>query len=276
MATRWIAGRVRAMGLTGPAYRAFELSRLLDPRLARRNLRYRGRLAPDGLPVPPPRLIVLVAGSPDIAWFLDYGRRTTDAVRQILARNGVAIERFRAILDFGCGCGRMVRHWKDLAAGGVAIAGTDYNPRLVGWCRQNLPFARFSTNDLAPPLDAVDAAFDFIYAFSVFTHLTEPLQRAWIDELARVLEPGGYLLLTTHGESYLEQLSDEEQAAFRAGRLVVRHAEVAGANLCAAFHPRVYIASELARGFDLIDFAPVGAIPGLLQDVTLLRKPPRS
>jgi ubiquinone/menaquinone biosynthesis C-methylase UbiE len=64
-------------------------------------------------------------------------------------------------------------------------------------------FAQFEVNGLAPPLAYEANHFDFIYALSVFTHLPESLQTAWMSELARVLKPGGYLLMTTHRECYL-------------------------------------------------------------------------
>src|SRR5581483_8009602 len=89
--------------------------------------------------------------------------------------------------------------------------------KAVDWCRENLSFASFMRNGLAPPLDLDDETFDLAYALSVFTHLTEDLQRAWRDELHRVLRPGGLLLLSTHGRSYLPRLDPGERERFGAG-----------------------------------------------------------
>jgi len=71
------------------------------------------------------------------------------------------------------------------------VHGSDYNPRLVRWCRESLPFADFRVNGLQPPLPYADGELEFVYAISIFTHLTEALQDAWLQELARVLAPGG-------------------------------------------------------------------------------------
>jgi SAM-dependent methyltransferase len=270
-----IVGSIRWLGLTRTAYRLYEATRYLDPRAARRNRRLATRPSPDGLPIPPAHLITLVAGTPDVDWFLEYGRATDRATRAFLRRNGLEIERFPTMLDFGCGCGRIVRHWRDLSS--TRIAGTDYNPQLIAWCRENLPFARLDTNGLEPPLRYPDASFDFVSAYSVFTHLTRDLQRRWIDELTRVLAPGGHLLVTTQGPSYAHLLSLAERARFQGGDLVVRYEEVAGTNLCAAFHPRPYLERAFGRGLAVIDHIPAGeeVASEMLQDMTLLRKPAR-
>ncbi len=224
-----------------------------------------------GRPVPPGRLIHLVANTEDVAWFLGTGELAARSIRDVLNRNGLAIEDFGAILDFGCGVGRVIRQWADL--NGPELHGTDYNPVLIDWCRTQLPFARFHANRLDRPLDLESGRFDFIYCLSVFTHLSEHLQQFWMGELARVLAPGGYLLITTHGDHYLPMLSPEEQSCYRAGEPVVRKAGRQGSNDCAAFHPETYVRQTLARDFEVAEMVPEGALGNPSQDVYLLRKP---
>jgi SAM-dependent methyltransferase len=239
-----------------------------------RGLPIRAACRGTGLPIPPGRLIHLVAGTTDAHWFLASGAMAAESIRRTLERNGRDIESFRSVLDFGCGVGRVIRHWHHLTA--TRLHGTDYNPRLVSWCRKALTFAQFEVNALDRPLPYADASFDLVYALSVFTHLSEPLQHRWIAELARVLAPGGYLLITTHGEHYLDQLSPHHQADFRAGRLVVLQSDREGTNDCAAFHPESYIRATLAPPFEVLDFAPEAAWGNPRQDVTLMRKPESS
>jgi len=226
---------------------------------------------PDGLPLPPGRLIRLVAGTDDTDWFLEGGKQAVLSMCEMLACQGVTLERLESILDFGCGSGRVLRHWKSLK--GPAIHGTDYNPELVSWCTTNLPFARCRVNRLGGPVDYPAASFGLVYAFSVFTHLTEEGQTFWINELSRVLAPGGFLLLTTHGEHYLPELSSSEQALFRNGQLVVHDSKRAGSNRCAAFHPEAYVRQSLAQGLEVVVFVPKGARGNPWQDAYLLRKP---
>ena len=178
------------------------------------------------------------------------------------------LETLGSLLDFGCGCGRVTRWWHDLDA---EVYGSDADARAVDWCRANLRFGHFAANGLAPPLRYDDASFDLVYAFSVLTHLTEDLQRPWLEELDRVLLPGGLLVLSTHGERYLERLSPGERARFEAGELVVRWGGVAGTNLCTTFHPRAYL-ERLADGFELLEHVPEGATGNPHQDLSVLRK----
>src|SRR5688572_4120271 len=227
----------------------------------------------DGIPVPPGDFIHLVSGHRSASRFLRRGRVVSKTIRETLEKNGLEIERFHAILDFGCGVGRIMRHWHLLRR--PALHGTDYNPRLVGWCKENLKFAEFRVNTLSDKLFYEPESFDFIYAFSVFTHLSEPLQFFWINELSRVLKPGGYIYLTTHGDYFFPQLSVEEKEKFLNGQLVVRGAEQSGSNICAAYHPAAYVRGKMGREFSVVDFIP-GRVEGdLLHDIYLFKKPAR-
>ncbi len=213
----------------------------------------------------------LVAGNTDPDWFLKSGRMGADSITAILEKNGLAFQDMKAVLDFGCGVARVLRHWNDVK--GPKIHGTDYNPELIQWCRENLRFARFEVNSLHGALPYPSGSFDFIYSLSVFTHLTTEQQDFWMAELRRILRPKGHLLISTHGEHYLKHLSPENQALFRSGGRVVVAGEHAGTNVCATYHPPSYVREHLASGYELVDFIAEGAKGNPWQDYWLLRKP---
>ena len=223
----------------------------------------------NGLPLPPPELVYAVAGHFDLSSYLQSGADHARFIRERLSASGVEIERAAALLDFGCGCGRILRHWHQLES--TRVYGSDLNPKLVKWCSEALPFADVAANGLEPPLRYDTDTFDVVYAISVFTHLPEPLQLPWMRELERVLAPGGRMLVTTKGLSRADAMSDAERKRFDAGEVVVQNDRYAGRNLCAAFHPERYVRERLAGNLEVVEFVPAdGAV--LTQDATILRK----
>ncbi len=272
-------GRFDSTGAKMPARDASLVTRALG-RIGRLSTRARDRVGGlrvraserrRGVPVPPGNLIFTVANTENLEWFLSAGKAAAGCVESILAANGVEFSTLGSVLDFGCGIGRVIRHWADV--NGPEFHGTDYNPSLVAWCRDHLPFATFGINALDARLDYAAAKFDLAYAFSVFTHLNGRLQTFWMDELFRVLKPGGYAIITTHGQHYVDQLDDHERAEFLAGNGVVRVPRREGSNHCASFHPEQAVRDTLAARFQVVDFVSEGALGNPRQDLYLLRKP---
>lgn len=225
--------------------------------------------SPDGRPLPPPHLVNYVTGKYDLRSFYNSGAQGSECINQILKKNGINLSQFKHVLDFGCGCGRVIRHWHSLQ--GPQFFGTDYNADLIKWCKDHLTFAKFKLNDSSQNLTFDRDQFDFIYAISVFTHLAENLQQPWMRELHRILRPGGYLFFTVHGKSRLNQLSESEHQDFLSGKLVVIRANSSGTNYCGVFHPEQYIREKLAKEFSIVDFISDGA-KDAKQDVYLFRK----
>jgi SAM-dependent methyltransferase len=231
--------------------------------------------AKDGLPYPPPEMIRLVAGitSPHRYYqrFIGGGARVAERIGAMVAEAGAPLESLDSVLDFGCGCGRVMRHWRDLH--GPAMVGTDYNPYLIEWCRANLPFASFEVNGPEPRLPHPDGTFDLVYSYSVFTHLPEAMQRRWIEELFRVTRPAGHVFVTLHGESRVGALAEEEQRRFAAGELVVvtRDDRDWGTNNCNAYHPDAWVRDTLAAGLEVVAHVP--ADDRVPQDSYLLQRP---
>jgi SAM-dependent methyltransferase len=205
-----------------------------------------------GLPVPPGRLLRLVSGHDDVQTWLDTGEVDALLIRRLLEENGRAIAEQEAILDFGCGCGRVARWWSDLA--GPRVFGCDYDGMLTEWCKANLPFMTVKTNPSSPPLPFRRESFDFVYAISLFTHLTAAAQDRWMADVRRVLKPGGMFLFTVHGERFLGYLNDEQKARFAKGEFVILNPELIGMEGCGAFHPPTYVRDHVLRrhGFELV------------------------
>jgi SAM-dependent methyltransferase len=159
------------------------------------------------IPPPPPKhLQVRVTGhyNPD---FIESGFTVTyQTMNQILKPIGKELKDFQSILDFGCGCGRVIRALGTLLPA-CKLYGTDIDEEAIEWLKCNyLKFAEYSVAPHFPPTIFEDQMFDLIFGISVFTHLPEEMQFQWLKELGRITKPHGYVILTTHGEEYYKHL----------------------------------------------------------------------
>ena len=149
-----------------------------------------------GGPLPPPGLRARVGGVARSEFEL-VGREGSAAILRAFEIARRPDRDYPRWLDFGCGCGRVARY----LAGAPAIArlsGVDVDAAQVRWADRHLP-GDYATMSAAPPLAFAPGSFDVVYAISIFTHLDEREQFAWLEELGRVLSPGGLLITTTHG-----------------------------------------------------------------------------
>jgi SAM-dependent methyltransferase len=250
-----------------PAVQLYELALAAASRLRRSQPR-----TSDGLPLPPARLRAQVGPKhADAEYFLRSGHEQAEIVRTLVAETGSSLGHFDAILDWGCGCGRVLRNWPDLRD--TRVSGCDLNPKMVEWCARNLPFAEVSVNELVPPLPYPDESFELVYAFSVMTHLDEDLQHEWARECRRVLRPGGYFLFSTLGEHYLSlaRLNEDERRRFESGDVVVLYEDSPGTSLCSAYHPPEYVRRKLTADYEHVAFHP--AMDYGRHDIHLVRKP---
>lgn len=155
---------------------------------------------------------------------------------------------------------------------GTEFHGVDVDASAVEWCRRNLPAARFSVNDPLPPLEYKDGHFDVVYCLSVFTHLNAAMQKLWIEELHRILRPGGVIILTVHGSNARAGLPPADLADLEAtGYLHKTSAKLKGimpAWYHTTWHGKDYILNALSDRFEGMSYVE---IPDGLQDFVVAR-----
>lgn len=179
-----------------------------------------GRL---GLPSESPIYHVVMDAAPALAPGIpaDYYRRIYDAEEHhwwyvgMRELNGTllgdrATRPGSRLLDAGCGTGGFLRWLLDRRSFAHA-AGVDLAASAVTLARQRVPEA-----DLRPaPLSALpfdDGTFDLVVSNDVLQHIHEDDVQRSLDELHRVLAPGGTLLMRTNGARTLRRERDDWRA----------------------------------------------------------------
>jgi SAM-dependent methyltransferase len=166
-------------------------------------------------------------------------------------------------LDAACGTGRHAAH---LAAAGHRVAGVDTSPEMLAVARRRLPDADLREGSLES-LPFPDASFDLAVCALALTHI--PTLDGAIGELARVLRPGGRLVLSDVHPAFVTVV--DGQARF-AGGFVRNHVHLASAYLAAARRAGLAVVDcleplmrpEDARGEPLHAFAPEAAMDALV------------
>jgi len=218
-------------------------------------------------PMPPIAMLVDAQGH----WDYDiYFRSGLKMARQIASWMKEFLgDRPVRFLEWGCGPARFLRHLPAVAGVGNDFHGSDYNGATIEWCGEKIPGVTFKRNNLEPPLPYEDDAFDFVFARSVFTHLTQANGLQWMQELQRVVAPGGVICFSTGGDTFLAKLTDTERTQYLAGEPVVNERDAEGQKLFSIKHPPSWVRANLLDGLELLRFLPGDGT----QDVWIARLP---
>jgi SAM-dependent methyltransferase len=180
----------------------------------------------------------------------------------------------RRALDFGCGAGRVLRHFADEAQS-AEFWGCDIDGPSIAWLRERLcpPFHAFLVEE-TPGLARADEYFDVVWAMSVFTHLTDNWA-GWLLELHRVLKPGGYLIATFMGANMAAELLGESWDENRVGMNVVGAGRPWSQGGPLVFHSEWWVRAHWGRAFEVIEYQTNAAHPGTHGLMVLRKRPTR-
>ena len=201
------------------------------------------------------------------------------------------------VLDFGVGWGRILRFFAyDVSDDG--LLGCDVDPEAIAVARAcRLPGTLWAIESFPPLSHVANDSIDAVYAFSVFSHLSQAASDAWIADFARVVRPGGLAVLTTRNrefvdlcaslrsrgdlEGHMKQLAalfpdlDAVRGAYDDGEFV-HHPISGGATRPDSFYGETLLSRRYAERawkpyLDVVDFEE-DPFPGSYQAVLTLRK----
>lgn len=162
--------------------------------------------------LPPNHLCIRVGcGNRIFTSHVMFLKASTDCWLTFLSRNYCTAT--SDVVELGCGCGRIARALKEPWFQGTYV-GVDIDDEMLEYCRHNFPSDRFrfirsphknvtysatadhdgstSRHDF---LTAEPNSKDFVYAFTLFTHLLESEATEYLQETYRILKAGGLMYL---------------------------------------------------------------------------------
>jgi len=108
------------------------------------------------------------------------------------------------ILDFGCGAGHLIEEMRRVNPE-ARFVGVDVSHEALARAKTRCPYAEFHHVLESEQISLPSASVDFIFSSEVIEHVYDTEWMA--GEMARVLRPGGRLLLTTPYHGFWKNLA---------------------------------------------------------------------
>jgi ubiquinone/menaquinone biosynthesis C-methylase UbiE len=130
-----------------------------------------------------------------VVGFLSLGRE--QAMRRMTV-DLVQLQPGESVLDVGCGTGALTRLAKERVGETGRVYGVDAAPQMIAVARRKAAGRDLAIDfqiGLIEQLAFPDDSFDVVLSSLMMHHLPEELKRQGLAEIARVLKPGGRLLV---------------------------------------------------------------------------------
>lgn len=229
----------------------------------------------DRFPSPPEDYMYRVVHTRSLHFFKMGALKTFGDFVGLMNKNSVDWSCINRVLDWGCGCGRLSFQFLSTDSA-IELDGSDIDASTIDWCKSNVGAGRYAVLNPMPPAPYDDAVFDFVFSYSVFTHLTRDAQDAWLKEMHRVLKPGGYFLATTHGSFALQfglaklKPTWPDDGFWDATLDHTLDGIAPAAYYRATYQSEAFTRKSFGRYFEIVDYLPRGATA--VQDLVLMRK----
>ena len=236
-------------------------------------------------PMVPPKGKIYTGGGD----FIETGIRFTEYFKKY-----GALDPSNNVLDVGSGIGRMAIPLTKYLTDEARYEGFDVVKTGVDWCKREItsrhPNFTFKYVDLHNDLykstgnnangytfPYLDASFDFVYLISVFTHMSKEEVHHYLNEIYRVLKPGGRCFATFFTYDQKTVPSRENfQFKYQGEEFALMDKTVTAANIAFEREPLISFAQKI--GYNLI-FHNLGSWqvsdsdPLDFQDIFVFKKP---
>lgn len=155
------------------------------------------------IPLPPPKLTQRATWA-DPALFDKWGYALKRKYEEAVKPYAPALNKGMRLLDWGCGAGRLARYLVDQ----VDYQGIDIDQEAITWCSGAIPGGKFQLQGLEARTRFDSGVFDLVIGISIFTHLREEEQFAWLAELARIAKPDAIVAVSVCGATSLFNAND--------------------------------------------------------------------
>jgi len=158
-----------------------------------------------------------------------------------------------------------------------AIYGCDIDHESIAWCNKNIRGGYFDVIPPLPPTRYADGLFDLVISNSVFTHLARDVQLKWLEEMRRIIAPGGLFLASVHGEfaaffNFNGKIGDALRDDINDEALDTNLDGVAPKGYYrGTFQKRAYTERVFGQFFEIVDYVEAGSLN--VQDLVVMRKP---
>lgn len=109
-----------------------------------------------------------------------------------------------SVLEFAAGYGRVARYSRNLMPGTEWHA-SDIHREAIDFLQSRLGVSAHLSSS-RPEAWSIGRTFEIVFALSFFSHIPDATFRRWLVRLWTALEPGGFLIFTTHGAVSLRNM----------------------------------------------------------------------
>lgn len=128
-------------------------------------------------------------------WYIRYYEERKEYIKELFLLFDKYLDKKGKLLDVGCGIGILLDVAKE---NGWDVYGQDIAHFAIDYCRSK---GYIVYDNPLPELNLTENYFDMITIFDVLAHLKDPV--SYINTCAKLLKPGGYLIIKTPYHSSL-------------------------------------------------------------------------